>query len=141
MEHKNYKRLYSDGYLTIMKSSEDSLDPKLDRVDEIIAYCHEAGIKRIGIVNGISIEKQVKHLQNVLTSRGFKVDKAHCMLGKVKFDELVPGYKGTTCNPAGQADYLAEKDTQLNIMMGLWLGHDMVFNSKSNVPVTPLVLK
>jgi len=54
---------------------------------------------------------------------------------------LVPNYKGLSCNPAGQALYLAEKKTELNIMMGLCLGHDMIFNAKSEAPVTPLIVK
>jgi uncharacterized metal-binding protein len=30
---------------------------------------------------------------------------------------------------------------ELNIMIDLWLGHDMIFNAESNVPVNPLVVK
>jgi uncharacterized metal-binding protein len=59
----------------------------------------------------------------------------------VPFNDLVTGYKGVSCNPAGQAKYLEEKRTELNIMVGLCLGHDMIFNSKSKAPVTPLVVK
>lgn len=141
MENKSYTHLYAEDDLEIMKIAEDSLDPKLDRVEEIAEYCKEAGIKKIGIANCISFEKQASQLQKVLTEKGFEVDKAHCKLGKVKFDQLLSGYKGTSCNPAGQADYLAEKKTGLNIMMGLCLGHDIIFNSKSKAPVTPLVVK
>jgi len=139
--NNQYKNLYSQDDLNVLKIAEDSLDPKLDRVDEIVAYCQEAGIKNIGIANCISFDKQAKRLQNVLTSKGFTIDTVHCKLGKVKFNELVPGYKGTSCNPAGQADFLAKKNTELNIMMGLCLGHDMIFNTKSKAPVTPLVVK
>jgi uncharacterized metal-binding protein len=53
----------------------------------------------------------------------------------------VPGYKGISCNPAGQAKYLEDKGTELNIMMGLCLGHDMIFNARSKAPVTPLIVK
>lgn len=49
--------------------------------------------------------------------------------------------KGISCNPAGQAKYLEEKGTELNIMMGLCLGHDIIFNAKSKAPVTPLLVK
>ncbi|MDA3816688.1 MAG: thiamine pyrophosphate-dependent enzyme [Prolixibacteraceae bacterium] len=56
-------------------------------------------------------------------------------------NELIDGYKGTSCNPAGQAKYLEEENTQLNIAMGLCLGHDMIFNEKSAAPVTTLIVK
>jgi uncharacterized metal-binding protein len=54
------------------------------------------------------------------------------------FSEL---YSTTSCNPAGQAKYLEVKGTELNIMMGLCLGHDMIFNARSKAPVTPLLVK
>lgn len=141
MEKTMYRDLYSDEDIKVMKVAEDSLNPKVDRVDEIIAYCREAGIRNIGIANCISFEKQAERLQDILTSNGFTVEKANCKLGRVKFDELVPGYKGVSCNPAGQANYLDEKKTELNIMMGLCLGHDIIFNARSKAPVTSLVVK
>ncbi len=141
MENKDYTVLYSAEDKEILRVAEDSLNPKVDRVDEIIAYCKEAGIKKIGIANCISFNKQTERLKNVLTSNGFEVESAHCKLGRVKFNELLPGYKGTSCNPAGQAEHLANKETELNIMLGLCLGHDIIFNSKSKAPVTPLVIK
>lgn len=141
MEQKRYKQLYSAADLEVMKVAEDSLDPSLDRVDEIVAYCKGAGIKKVGIGNCISFEKQAEKLEDILSSNGLNVARAHCKLGKVKFEELLPGYKGTSCNPAGQADHLAENETELNVMMGLCLGHDIIFNSKSKAPVTPLLVK
>lgn len=48
---------------------------------------------------------------------------------------------GIMCNPAGQAEYLKENNTELNISMGLCVGHDMVFNLKSASPVSTLVVK
>lgn len=141
MEQRSYKNLYSNADLNVMKVAEDSLDPKLDRVREIVAYCKEAGIRRVGIANCISFEKQARTLEDVLTANGLEVAKANCKIGKVKFQDLLPGYKGTSCNPAGQADFLAENDTEINIMMGLCLGHDIIFNTKSKAPVTPLMVK
>ena len=141
MENRNYTHLYSEKDKNILKVAEDSLNPKIDRVQEIIEYCNEAGIKRIGIANCTSFMHEASQLENILTRSGFKVDKVHCKLGKVPFNTLLPNYKGLSCNPAGQAKFLAEKGTELNIMMGLCLGHDMIFNSKSEAPVTPLVVK
>ena len=141
MEERSYRHLYSDRDLNVLKTAEDSLDPKLDRVNEIVAYCKKAGIKKIGIANCISFEKQAKKLEDILNSNGLEVEKANCKLGKVKFGDLLPGYKGTSCNPAGQAAYLEDQETELNIMMGLCLGHDIIFNSKSKAPVTPLFVK
>jgi len=141
MENIDSVSLYSDRDKEILKIAEDSLDSRLDRVQEIIEYAKEAGIKRIGIANCTVFNKEAERLELILTDAGFSVDKVNCKLGKVPFTELVPGYKGISCNPAGQAKYLESKGTELNIMMGLCLGHDMIFNAKSTAPVTPLVVK
>jgi uncharacterized metal-binding protein len=141
MENKDYTVLYTNEDKSILKIAEDSLNPKIDRVEEIIEYCNEAGIKRIGIANCTTFNNEASTLEEILISKGFTVDKAHCKLGKVPFNNLVEGYKGLSCNPAGQAEFLAEKNTELNIMMGLCLGHDMIFNAKSKAPVTPLIVK
>lgn len=141
MKNNNLSALYNDKDIQILKQAEDSLNPKIDRVDEIIAYAKESKISKIGIANCTTFIKEANQLELTLTNAGFNVEKVHCKLGKVPFNELVPGYKGISCNPAGQAKYLEEKGTELNIMMGLCLGHDMIFNAKSKAPVTPLLVK
>jgi len=141
MENIDSVSLYNDGDKEILKIAEDSLDSRLDRVQEIIEYAKEAGIKRIGIANCTIFNKEAMFLSEVLTDEGFAVDTVNCKHGNIPFTDLLPGYKGISCNPAGQAKYLEEKGTELNIMMGLCLGHDMIFNAKSTAPVTPLVVK
>ncbi len=124
-----------------MQHAEDALDPKVDRIKEIIDYSHTAAIKKIGIANCIAFQKEAAQLEDILLKQGFEVSKVNCKYGRMPFDEILPGYRGISCNPAGQAKYLEEKGSELNIMMGLCLGHDMLFNSKSKAPVTPLVVK
>lgn len=141
MEENDQVKLYSDEDKHILKIAEDSLDSKLDRVEEIIEYAHEAGLKKIGIANCTVFNKEAQLLSEILTENGFAVETVNCKHGKVPFTDLVEGYKGVSCNPAGQAKYLKDKGTELNIMMGLCLGHDMIFNAKSKAPVTPLVVK
>ena len=141
IELANDVKWYSDDDKNILKLAEDSLNPRLNRIEEIIAYAKEAGIKRIGIAHCVAFNKESAALEIMLKNHGLKVDRVNCKLGRIPFNDLVPGYKGVSCNPAGQAKYLEERGTELNIMMGLCLGHDMIFNSKSNVPVTPLIVK
>lgn len=141
MDKTDFTKLYSQADKDVMKIAEDSLNPKIDRVDEIIAYANEANIKTIGIANCILFNKEADVLEAKLASKGFCVEKVNCKYGKVPFTDLLAGYKGTSCNPAGQAKYLEDRKTELNIMMGLCLGHDMIFSAKSIAPVTPLVVK
>jgi uncharacterized metal-binding protein len=141
MENTDFSKLYNATDRQIMKRAEDSLNPQIDRVKEIIEYAKEANICKIGIANCTTFIKEANQLEAILTESGFHVEKVHCKYGKVPFSDLVPGYKGISCNPAGQAKYLEDKGTELNIMMGLCLGHDMIFNSRSKAPVTPLLVK
>ena len=137
----DYVKLYSQRDRKVLKDAEDSLNPRIDRVEEIIAYAKQTGVKTIGIANCITFNKEADKLEEKLIGEGFLVAKVNCKLGRVPFADLVPGYRGVSCNPAGQAKYLEENNTELNIMMGLCLGHDMIFNSKSKAPVTPLIVK
>lgn len=141
MEDNNFSLLYSENDRQILRLAEDSLNPHIDRVEEIIAYAKESKLRKIGIANCTTFIKEADKLEEILIESGFQVEKVHCKYGKVPFDELIPGYKGISCNPAGQARYLEERGTELNVMMGLCLGHDMIFNSKSKAPVTPLIVK
>lgn len=141
MEQKAYGNLYDSEDRKVMKLSEDSLDPKINRINEIIGFAKEAGFKRIGIANCISFEKQANDLEVLLENKGFTVSRANCKLGRMPYDEILVGYKGVSCNPAGQAKQLEESGTELNIVMGLCLGHDMVFSSKSSALTTTLLVK
>lgn len=141
MKTQEFTNLYDDNDKAILKIAEDSMNPRFDRIEEIIAYANEAGINKIGIANCVAFNKEADELELFFANKGFDVDKVNCKYGKVPFNNLVDGYKGVSCNPAGQAKYLSDKKTELNIMMGLCLGHDMIFNSKSKAPVTPLVVK
>jgi uncharacterized metal-binding protein len=141
MENYNFNSLYTESDKQILRQADHSLDPSLDRINEIIQYAKEAKNNKIGIANCVTFIKEANQLEKTLTDAGFSVEKVHCKLGRIPFNELIPGYKGISCNPAGQAKYLEEKGTELNIMMGLCLGHDMIFNAKSKAPVTPLLVK
>jgi len=143
MEKKKaeYSLLYREEGREIMKTAGGSLDPRLDRVDEIVEYAREAGMKKIGIANCISFEKEAQKLEEYLQKKGFSTERANCKLGRVPFAEIVPGYKGISCNPAGQAIVMNEGRTELNLVLGLCLGHDMVFDMNAESPSTTLFVK
>lgn len=49
--------------------------------------------------------------------------------------------KGSSCDPAYQADYLNSMNTDLNVNVGLCLGHGLIFQKHSKAPVTTLIVK
>ena len=56
-------------------------------------------------------------------------------------EKVRPGEFEPLCNPIGQAAVLAQLGTQLNIVIGLCVGHDSLFFAHSKAPVTVLVAK
>ncbi len=141
MEQPNYPELYNQSDKFILKTAEDALNPRIDRVNELMEYARTANINTIGIAHCTTFNREAEQLKALLTAQGFVAETVNCKLGKVPFTDIVEGYKGITCNPAGQAHYLAEKKSQLNIVMGLCVGHDMIFNQHSAAPTTTLIVK
>jgi uncharacterized metal-binding protein len=68
----------------------------------------------------------------MLVENGFSVVSVSCMAGRE--GSLI-------CNPLFQAEVLNREGTELNIMFGLCLGHDVIFIRHSKADVTPLVIK
>ena len=135
------KSLYSPSDIRTMKLADSSRLPGKNRVEEIRNYAKLAGFKRIGIANCVAVQKEADMLKSIL-SNDFEVFAIDCKYGKLPNSEILgPDAKGISCNPSRQAALLAENKTELNIVMGLCVGHDMVFSAKSQAPSTTLLVK
>ncbi len=134
-------KLYDGDSLQIMQNAEDAFERGANRIAEIKNFARKAGIKRIGIAHCVSFPKETKAVEEFLADE-FEVFCVDCKFGHITKQEMLGCEgKGIMCNPAGQAKFLEEKQTELNISMGLCVGHDMIFNQKSESPVTVLIVK
>ena len=141
MEEKNNKNLYDSRSIEIMQTAEDAYVRGSNRVQEIKNFARKAGIKRIGIAHCVTFPKEAEAVKQFLSDE-FEVYTVDWKCGHItKHDMLGCEGKSIMCNPAGQAEYLDENKAELNISMGLCVGHDMVFNQKSASPVSTLVVK
>ena len=105
------------------------------------AFAKGAGFSRIGIAHCISLKEEAMRLKELLVPH-FEVIDIDCKIGKLPNTSFLGDQaKGISCNPAAQAFHLAQHHTQLNISVGLCVGHDLVFNQKSHAPVTTLIVK
>lgn len=116
------------------------------RVEEIIAFARKIGAKKLGIATCVGLLKESRTLAAILRSHGFEVYGVACKVGTVPKGEVgIPEecYKiGTNmCNPILQAEVLNDQKTDLNIIMGLCVGHDSLFIKHSNALVTSCVTK
>ncbi|MEM0343735.1 MAG: DUF1847 domain-containing protein [Thermoplasmata archaeon] len=120
---------------------------KLTRLEEIMLYASMMGKRRMGIAFCIGLQNEARTLDRILTSRGFEVHSACCKICGIDKDELGVRKMHETagsealCNPIGQAMLLNGRETEINILVGLCVGHDMLFTEHSNAPVTTLVVK
>jgi len=139
---ENQKELYSESDLKLMRAAEDSLLMGKNRVEELKKFAENSGVKRIGIAHCVGMTREAANLKERLSDQ-FEVYTVDCKYAKIKGSDMLNDetIKGTSCNPAGQADYLAQKETELNISFGLCVGHDIMFNMKSKAPTTTLIVK
>lgn len=141
MENNNINELYDNDSLNVMRLANEARLPGKNRMEEIRNYARVAGLKRIGIAYCVAVQKEANLLKEFLSS-DFEVYSIDCKCGKITNTEVL-GHEapGISCNPAGQAQFLCENNTELNVSMGLCVGHDMVFNQKSNTLVTTFIVK
>lgn len=117
----------------------------LSRLEEIIEFSKKAGFQRLGVAFCIGLKDEAKIVVAIL-KKHFKVDSVCCKLSGLDKDEHGMAKIQTesfevACNPIGQAQMLNRAKTDLNIQMGLCLGHDMLFQKYAQAPVTVLVVK
>lgn len=134
-------KLYDTDSKKVMNVAEEAYVRGSNRLEKIRNYARRAGVKRIGIAHCVSMPRESAAVGKFL-SDDFEVFSIDCKCGKISKKEML-GIEGSSimCNPAGQAEFLKEKQTELNISMGLCVGHDMLFSQKSDVAVTTLVVK
>ena len=143
-----YKEIYKNKYPKIMKISAEiarEAHNKLNRLQEIILYSKKMGYKKIGIAFCITLKEEAEIASKIL-EKDFDVYSVCCKIGGIDKEEMglvtkIPGKKEVCCNPNSQADVLNNLNTDLNIILGLCIGHDIIFQKQSKVPTTVLIVK
>ncbi|MDR1778980.1 MAG: DUF1847 domain-containing protein [Clostridiales Family XIII bacterium] len=123
---------------------------KLCRVEETIAFFEKIGGKKIGIASCMGLISEARLFTDILDRKGIPYYTVCCKIGAVDKGEIgIPdehklnrgcGHE-SMCNPIMQAELLNEQGTDFNIIIGLCVGHDMLFTMHSKSPVTTLVVK
>ena len=107
------------------------------------------GYTRIGMATCIGMLDEAERLAAILRAQGFEPMSVCCKAGSIdklelglkESDKVRPGTFEPACNPIAQAEILNRQGTDMNIILGLCVGHDMLFNKHSQAPVTTLVVK
>lgn len=118
----------------------------LTRVEEIISFARKIGAKRIGIANCIGLMNEARIFARILRKNDFEPYSVICKVaGYPKSAMGIPKQceeiGASMCNPILQARLLNESNMDLNVIIGLCVGHDSLFYKYSKAYVTTLVTK
>lgn len=123
------------------------------RLKDTVEYAKGMEYKKLGLAFCIGMLQETRIIAEILENYGFEVLSVCCKTGSVKkIDVGVPkeftmfsktGYTigWISCNPAAQALILNHHKTEMNIIIGLCVGHDISFTHLSKAPVTTLIAK
>ena len=112
-------------------------------------FARRMNFVRLGVAGCVGLTEEGRVLTDILESNGFEVTFVFCKAGGVPKEELGlkdsekvrPGTFEPICNPVAQALIMNRAKTELNIIVGLCVGHDSTFIKYSKAPVTVLVAK
>jgi uncharacterized metal-binding protein len=93
--------------------------------------------------------REAKLARDIFMAGGFQVHTVCCKVGSISKEKIGlrdeekirPGQFEALCSPVGQAALLDKAGTQLNVVIGLCVGHDSLFFMHSTAPTTVLVAK
>ncbi|MBN1786078.1 MAG: DUF1847 domain-containing protein [Candidatus Methanofastidiosa archaeon] len=124
--------------------------PCYPRLREIIEFAKSSGKTHIGLAFCKGSSDEAAMIGKILDSFGLKVDAVLCKCGGIPKEEVGipkenkvrgPDAFEASCNPLVQAEILNELGTDINVLIGLCLGHDMLFTKHSKGLVTTLIVK
>ena len=119
---------------------------EMTRVEETMEFARGIGAKKLGIATCVGLIQEARTAAKIFRKAGFEVYGVACKCGAVdKTDIGIPERCNAVgphmCNPVLQAKLLNREGTQLNVQIGLCVGHDSLFYKYSEAPVTTLVAK
>jgi len=127
----------------------DAVNARWTRVEDTIALAKLMGYRKIGIATCIGLLEESKRLGDILTAQGLEPFSVCCKSGSIdklqlglqEEEKVRPHTFEPACNPIAQAELLNQAATDMNLIVGLCVGHDMLFAKYSQAPVSTLVVK
>ncbi|AFS79560.1 hypothetical protein DUF1847 [Gottschalkia acidurici 9a] len=117
------------------------------RVEEIMEFARQINAKKIGIATCVGLINESRIFARILKKNGFEVYGVGCKVGaidktKIGIDsEYIRKKAEHICNPIMQAKILNKNETDLNVVVGLCVGHDSLFYKYATGITTTLITK
>lgn len=147
------KRIYIPATITEKEAYESIRGVRMavrPRIKELIEFGKLVHARKIGIAFCAGMRDEAARIVGFLERSGFAVASVLCKCGGIDKTKLNvakeckigdPLNFEAGCNPVLQAELLNNAETDINVIVGLCLGHDMLFAMKSEAPVTTLIVK
>ncbi|GAB6888024.1 DUF1847 domain-containing protein [Desulfothermus okinawensis JCM 13304] len=127
----------------------DKVIPIKPRILEIAEYAKKMKFRRLGIAFCVGLREEAKVVEKFYSDMGFDVVSVVCKVGAVPKEtigisdneKIAIGKFESMCNPVLQAMVLNSEGTDLDILLGLCVGHDTLFLKYAKSPCTVLAVK
>lgn len=118
---------------------------EMTRIAEVMEFARIMGYQRLGFAFCVGLSEEARMLNDLLKER-FEVFSVCCKVCGIEkealgLEKIDKGREEAMCNPIAQAELLNRSRTELNLIVGLCVGHDILFSRYSKAPVTTLVVK
>lgn len=125
------------------------MHPAKPRIQEICEFASKMKYTRLGLISCVGLSKEAAVVAQIFEAQGFEVVSVICKAGSVPKEEIDVkeqekiriGEYEPMCNPIYQAMLANEAETNLNVLMGLCVGHDALFFKYAHAPTTVLAVK
>ena len=116
------------------------------RIEEAIDFAKEMKFSIVGFATCVAFANELEVISRLFEQGGIEVFSAGCQIGRSSAtDRGLPHLEAypdnSSCNPIAQAEILNKAETQLNYIIGLCMGHDILFTRYSRAPVSTLIVK
>lgn len=142
-----YKEAENNRLAVASAEIEGAFYGKYTRVEETVEFAKRIGAKKIGIATCAGLIEESRIFAKILRLNGFEVFSAVCKVGAIPKTDIgiKPAYTcltgNTMCNPIMQAKLLAKEGVDLNVLIGLCVGHDSLFYKYAKGVTTTLIVK
>jgi len=150
---EDVKKIYVPATITEKEAYEfirGTLMAVRPRIKELIEFGKLIHAEKVGVAFCAGLQDEAARIVTILESAGFAVASIRCKCGGIDKTRLnvAKEYKigdplkfEAACNPILQAQLLNDAETDINVIVGLCVGHDMLFTMNSKAPVTTLIVK